>query len=81
MNSNALETMIVPAVRGVFLILMLGAVARGLVRMIGVVAASARHPERLVSETPATSSASALEAAAEPDRRIADEALTPGIVA
>jgi hypothetical protein len=81
MNSNALETMIVPAVRGVFLVVMLGAAARGLVRMIGVIAASARHPEGSVADVPPTALASRAEAPEEPDRRIEDETWAAGIVA
>ncbi len=80
MNSNALETMIVPAVRGVFLILMLGAAAHGLVRMIGIIAASARHPEGAVVDLPPTALAS--QSVAPPERdRIADENLAAGMVA
>jgi hypothetical protein len=45
MNSNAMQALVVPVVRGVFLIIMLGAGARGLVRMVGMIAASARHPD------------------------------------
>jgi hypothetical protein len=80
MNSNAMETMIVPAVRGVFLVLMLGAAARGLMRMIGVIAASARNPEESAAEMPATALASRAQVTEEPDH-LADETLAAGIVA
>jgi hypothetical protein len=81
MNSNAMEMMIVPVVRGLFLVLMLGAAARGLVRMIGVIAASARHPEDSVAGAPPTALSSEMRAREEPDRRINDETLAAGIVA
>ena len=76
MNSNAMESMIVPVVRGVFLILMLGAAARGLVRMFGIIAASARHPDE-----PAAGAllASQAEVPAAPDRR--PEETLAGVVA
>ena len=81
MNSNAMETIIVPAVRAVFLVVMLGAAARGLVRMIGVIAASARHPDELVADVRPAALASREETTAEPDRLIPEETLTAGILA
>jgi hypothetical protein len=80
MNSNAMETMIVPVVRGVFLVVMLGAAARGLVRMIGVIAASARHPDESVAGvSPAALAARAEIAGVETG--LPDETLSAGIVA
>ncbi len=43
MSANALETMFIPIVRGLFLVVMLGAAGRGLVRMLAIVA-GAWHP-------------------------------------
>ncbi|HEY2155491.1 MAG TPA: hypothetical protein VGH33_07670 [Isosphaeraceae bacterium] len=79
MNGNALETMIVPAVRGVFLVVMLGAAARGLVRMIGVVAASARHPDDSVADLAPAALAARADIAAEADRLLQEETLSAGL--
>jgi hypothetical protein len=75
MNSNALETMIVPVVRGIFLVLMLGAAARGLVRMVAIIAASARHPGGSVADL----APAALAARAEADRLLHEETLSAGL--
>ena len=71
MNSNALESLIVPAVRGLFLCFMLLAAARGLARMVGSIAASARHPDGS-ADAPGFGSA----AEAPSDRLAPDEALS-----
>jgi hypothetical protein len=59
MNHNALQTMIVPIVRGVFLMMILAASTRGLVWVLGRVAVGARRPHTSLERVTARNTGSA----------------------